>query len=599
MKNLLVSIFKKFTKAIRSFRTTCASYPLAQKPPTKIQIGIWGVLLVLNFTLAVIKFNTFQLGTYIDDANYVILAKSIVSSPYYGLINRPIENAQSQFPFGFPLLLSLSASLFPGNTEIMKIYSLIATLINVSVLFWGWRLLSHIDSYWMGLVMAGLYSVFPLVIQQSSMVMSEPVFLTFYLLALILTEKAARGEENRWWIVEMSVLAVFVIFTRTIGAVFILCIIIYLLFVRGWRFGGKLALVCAGAFMLTSLIIWFSPLATTDLLPREYFRGGSASQIMKILSIFSPVLKSNDGPLLDESGAGASVSQMNVAATGNTTHDDWVVGFNLPLLKYTLTRHFGGDLREVVLPFGEGSENTILGFTTPKNILIIVGFLVSVIVMIGFIRLLIQYKLSIFIFSSVAYFAALMLWVWEGPRLLYPILPQMQFGFLIGMIGIISLFTSSKRIPFLYRNSNLLLTLVIIFLFTSSIYKSSLIDDSQIHAGDIRNRTNWLNNHIDPPVNLMSEYPEVDYLYTNFTTIPFPYYSNISSPEDLENYMTDNNVDYVLMAPQINWQPIYSPSYSDRTLHILLYVQDLASKNKLTLIYESDSEMIRIYKRVH
>lgn len=587
----------RLKESFNFIKATYTSYPRTPRTPTRIQIAIWGALLIATLVLSLIKFNTFQVGTYIDDANYVILGESFTSSTYYGLFNEPIQYRQSQFPFGFPLLLSVSSFMFPGNLDAMKAYSLIATLVNISILFWGWRLLSHMDSYGMGLVVAGLYSVFPLVIQQSTMVMSEPVFLTFYLLALVLTEQASRRGEKLWWVIGMSVVIFFLAFTRTIGVVLIFGMFAYLLLVRGWRFWKQILSVIAGVVILTSFIIWLTPVTPTDLLPAEYFQSKNANVIKKFSSIFSPVLRpesaSNVNPENDPlQGNTDATSQISPNQNATDT-------LNIKTYVQSLDYHFSEDLRQVILPIGLGRSTPLSRFLSLQVLLKILGYLVSVLVFIGLIVLFARKKLSIFILSAFLYLAVIMLWVWVGPRLLYPILPQMQFCFIIGVAWIISSFTPSWRLPYVSNWSNLLLAGVIILLGFASIYKSIRIDDSQIHAGDVQARTDWLRANVGATARIMSEYPEVDYIYSNRNMVEYPSINQISSSNALESFLARNHANYILVAPQISWQLAYSSSYSERTKAILPYIEDLTKMNKLSLIYSSDQNLIKVYKRLN
>ena len=53
--------------------------------PNRIQIAILGTLLVIALILSLKDYPAFQLGTYTDDANYAVLAQSLVHSDQYGL----------------------------------------------------------------------------------------------------------------------------------------------------------------------------------------------------------------------------------------------------------------------------------------------------------------------------------------------------------------------------------------------------------------------------------------------------------------------------------------------------------------------------------
>jgi 4-amino-4-deoxy-L-arabinose transferase-like glycosyltransferase len=73
---------------------------------------------------------------------------------------------------------------------------------------------------------AGLYALCPLTIDQSRMVMSEPLFTTFCLVGLILAEQAVQGQRGRWWSLAMASALVLAVFTRTVGVVVIVVVLI-------------------------------------------------------------------------------------------------------------------------------------------------------------------------------------------------------------------------------------------------------------------------------------------------------------------------------------------------------------------------------------
>ena len=130
----------------------------------------------------------FQVGAHYDDAAYITLARSFLHGEGYGLINFPGAPRIANYPFGYPLALSLIAAFSPNELAAYKYVSVVATLINASLLFWGWRLLSRSLSHWWALAVSLLYLFSPVTIDLSGRVMSEPLFLTFYLLAMLIAE---------------------------------------------------------------------------------------------------------------------------------------------------------------------------------------------------------------------------------------------------------------------------------------------------------------------------------------------------------------------------------------------------------------------------
>ncbi len=129
------------------------------------------------------RFDSFQVGTYMDDAQYVVLAESLAQGAQYGLVNQPSEVLPTRYPFGWPLLLSPIYALFGGDFQPLKMVSLLLTLGGVVVVALGWRQLGLL-SPWIGIASAGLFAFSPLVVGHARMVMSEPAFLFVVLLAL-------------------------------------------------------------------------------------------------------------------------------------------------------------------------------------------------------------------------------------------------------------------------------------------------------------------------------------------------------------------------------------------------------------------------------
>ena len=94
--------------------------------PRSWPVLAWSALLLLVLWLSVRGYDSFQLGTYRDDARYVLLAQSIVAHDTYGELGG--SQAVGKFPFGFPLLLAPFVWLWPDHADAGKALSLVATL---------------------------------------------------------------------------------------------------------------------------------------------------------------------------------------------------------------------------------------------------------------------------------------------------------------------------------------------------------------------------------------------------------------------------------------------------------------------------------------
>ncbi len=165
--------------------------------PRRLHIALWLILLAASAALALFHYQILQIGAYQDDASYIILAQSLIKADRYGLMYGPwLLPDPPTFPFGFPLLLAdlmrLGLSL-----NALKGVSFVATLVNISLLFWGWPLISRRASYGWGLAVAVLYGTSLLAVSHSRVIMSEAVFTTWTFAALLLTEGMARGGRVR------------------------------------------------------------------------------------------------------------------------------------------------------------------------------------------------------------------------------------------------------------------------------------------------------------------------------------------------------------------------------------------------------------------
>ncbi len=546
----------------RSFSNGQVAEAAISDSPTWQHAALWGAMLVVATLLSLRGYQSFQLGVYNDDSVYTILAKSLAQSGAYGLINSPGQPAQSAFPFGYPLLLSPFAFLFPGNLDALKALSLFATLLNAALIFWGWRYFSKRKSFWWALAVAGLYLFSPLTISHTRMVMSEPVFTTFCLASMILAEQAVRRTPGRWWSVMTSFALFFVIFTRSVGIVLVAIIFAYLLIIKGKAIWNQLALVVLETLVLVGVLVAISPIGLAALLPVRYIDS------------------------LARYGSSAQVS------------DAQAVPVNYSRIRYqlrTIERHLEADIPGIVIPVQSQSAQALANRIGIPSLPLVLGFLVSGLIALGYLRWFDGEGLSVIRLFPVLYMGVLTVWTWVDPRLLYPIQPQLQFGFLLGIEGIlfpIRLF--QDRIAPLRHWGKLIPALIAAGLLSVFIYQSFRIDDSRSHVGDLFARTRWFGSNSVASDIIMTEQPQTDFIYSGRKTVPYP--ESLSSPEDLEVYLGKNNITYILIGPQIAWQPIYAPSYSNRTSSLLTLVENLRLDNRLRLVYSSPRDLIQILK---
>jgi len=248
-----------------------------------------------------------------------------------------------------------------------------------------------------------------------------------------------------------------------------------------------------------------------------------------------------------------------------------------------------------VLPFGNGArEQAIAEKLGIHQLPAILGYLVSALMLIGYLRLFLGGKISIFALFGVLYLGVLELWVWQGPRLLYPIQPQLLFGFLAGIDAIIVLGISRINQSSARQITSLTVATVVLALVAISFYKNLNVTDSRLFVGDLQKRTTWLRANLPKSSVVLSEDPEIDYLNSGIKTVPYP--PSGLTVDAFEAYLSQNSVNYILVAPEIAWQDSYKPVFSQKTSQMRPLFEQILSQHKLEEVYSSPPDNIEVYQ---
>jgi hypothetical protein len=250
------------------------------------------LLILISSLFCLMRFNDIMVGTFFDDANYIILAKSLSTGHGYRLINFPQAPVEEAFPPGWPLLLAPLVALFPENFTVLKLLCLFFWLSSIPLI---WKLFAKRLPAPYGLALGVFVSLSPSLIGMAGTVMSEAAYLFFSLLTLYLFEVWNRdeGKTRIWLIIVVILLAFFTLMIRTIGLTLLAGILLFLLFYRGRRYlgfiGGILLLIVipvswfnyqlGGAFIFSPLYKEHVNYVTSHL--------GDFVQIWKHFSFFS------------------------------------------------------------------------------------------------------------------------------------------------------------------------------------------------------------------------------------------------------------------------------------------------------------------------
>ncbi len=237
---------------------------------TRIIIGVGVIALVLVIYL--LRLNNI-VGLFVDDAWYVLLAKSLATGQGYALINSPTAGILPLYPPGFPALLSLFYRLFPHfpeNLWLLKSVSIAAMIGAGAVSYYYFAHLRDCPKHLALMIGAGVSLCSPLVFLATSTTMSECVFTFSLIAAVTLIEKSVQQKGGWKYLAAGSVVASFAFLTRSMALGLLMAIGIYLLKERLFR---SLLIFSSIVIVLCSPWVIYSRLHTPTSEQRNEQRG--------------------------------------------------------------------------------------------------------------------------------------------------------------------------------------------------------------------------------------------------------------------------------------------------------------------------------------
>jgi hypothetical protein len=375
-----------------------------------------------------------------------------------------------------------------------------------------------------------------------------------------------------------------VVFTRTIGGILVISVFAYLVLAGGTRFWRELVLAAVAMAAFVGLVLGLTPVTQSSLVPRKYLEAPHASFLMAI----GAAAGSEDARDRLSSRYGV---EADTPVDGGRFDVGALWGDFLGGVRY----HVARDVRSTVLPLGGGPrEQSFAQRIGVSSLPLVVGLAVSGLIALGYIRWLAQERVTALNFFGLLYAGALAFWAWSGARLLYPIVPQLIYALLLGTEGVLSATVLlQRRNPYSERLRRWVLVSTVLALAITYAYVAFLIGDSRLHVGDLEARTHWIRANSASSATVMTELPEVDYLYGERKTVPYP---PSSMGGDLARYLEQRAVDYVLVAPELRWQSEYVPAHSERAIQMLGPLSDLADANRVTLVYSSEGDLVQVFE---
>ena len=184
-------------------------------------------------------FEGLQVGQHVDDASYVMLAKSLLSGQGYRQIAYPGAPPETKYPPLLPLLTTPCLWLAGGALWAARIPALLCALAAVPVL---WLLLRRLAEGWTLWLLTAVVALHPMVVGYAGMAMTEApsLLLTWAVLLLLL-----RGEDDErplaYWLV-IGLLLGLGLLLRTDMVALLAAGLLWLLWRRKWPAAAVTAL---------------------------------------------------------------------------------------------------------------------------------------------------------------------------------------------------------------------------------------------------------------------------------------------------------------------------------------------------------------------
>lgn len=443
------------------------------------------IIICFSAILALLRFDSLQIGTSYDDAHYIILAESLSSGQGYQLINFPKPQLERAFPPGFPLLLTPLTFLFPNNYSVLKLFSLVLWLTSIYLIY---KLFAkRITSPYLE-ILTGLIALNPLLIGTSVTVMSETAYLFFSLMALYLFDKwgSETNQKQTWLLVLISFFVFYTQLIRTIGISLLISFILYLSMSRKFREARIVSTVIVVGLLLQT---WLG----SDLLSTGY-----QSQVF----------------------SGSILEKINQVWSN-------VIGYFNEMVSSSLIPIFGSRFDSIL-------ESYRLGF-----IPFIFNTIILFIVVWGILNT--KPKLEWMHIYFVIYFLGILTF-WNPnvgsvkARFLIPILPFLYFYFLSGIKFFTEKFPQSNRIVIT------LAVLLSIPLLVRNIQDIQNPVKNQIT--DLSIGASWVAENTPEDSIVMVNEPVPAYPHVQRKTINFP-----KDGQDLIKYLDNQGIDYIIISP--------------------------------------------------
>lgn len=199
------------------------------------------IMLVVYLGASLYALNPYLSGEG-DNAQYMILAKSIVSGTGMREINNPSAPVHTKSPPGFPLMIAPIIAFFGYNVIALKIFMIVCSLALMIFLYLMFREYTHDSS---ALLLSAVTMFSFEVFHWTTEIMTEIPFMLFAVIAFYLYKK------DRFWL--MCIATIIATFIKTSGLMLVPAFFLAYMWRREYKKAMLLAVICAAPIVALSV----------------------------------------------------------------------------------------------------------------------------------------------------------------------------------------------------------------------------------------------------------------------------------------------------------------------------------------------------------
>lgn len=198
------------------------------------------ILFLLFIALIYLLLLNNNLSPFVDNARYLTVAKSLLQGSGYSRIHAPVVTPHTLYPPGYPLLLAGLMYLFSFNLILFKVLSILALFLGLVFLFFLLRRYADFTTAAVITVVSGLS---PLLVRYSAVELTEPLFLSVAILALLLIEKSMDSSGLNKYLFGAVLVAISAYYIKSAGIVFLPLGLSYYIYKRDYNKAAVFTLI--------------------------------------------------------------------------------------------------------------------------------------------------------------------------------------------------------------------------------------------------------------------------------------------------------------------------------------------------------------------